>query len=201
MSADTRQRMLEATARLVRERGYSGTSLNAILVASEAPRGSLYYHFPGGKDDLVAEVTEASIDQVTAALTTIMEAEERPSQAVRRIFEATADMLRGNQFREGCPVAPIVLDGTEGIPELATITRNAFETWIGIIADGFERRGIPAGRARRLAILVESAIEGLMVIARATSDTGPIDAVVEELAALLDGAIADGTLGGHRGQG
>jgi len=57
--------MLEATAQLVRERGYSGTSLNDILAASGAPRGSLYHHFPGGKDELVTEVTRHSIEQVT----------------------------------------------------------------------------------------------------------------------------------------
>lgn len=181
--------MLEATARLLRERGYSGTSLNDILAASDAPRGSLYHHFPGGKDELVAEVTSNSIDQVTNALTAIMQNEHKPSQAIRRIFTATAAMLRENDFTQGCPIAPIVLDGTRDVPQLGELCRRAFATWIGIIAAGFERAGIPPKRARSLAMLVESALEGLMVIARATADTRPLDAVVEELASLLDDAV------------
>jgi TetR/AcrR family transcriptional repressor of lmrAB and yxaGH operons len=191
MSSDTRQRMLEATARLLRERGYSGTSLNDILAASGAPRGSLYYHFPGGKDDLVTEVTCISIDQVTGALSAIFENENKPSRAVRKIFSATAEMLRANDFTQGCPVAPIVLDGTRNIPELTELCRTAFSTWIGLFADAFERAGIRPDRAQRLAMLVESAIEGVMVIARATSDARPLDAVVDEIAALLDDAVAN----------
>jgi len=191
MPADTRQRMLEATARLVRERGYSGTSLNDILAASGAPRGSLYHHFPGGKDELIAEVTLASIEQVTSALTTVMQEENSPSQAVRRIFAATADVLRDSDFASGCPVAPIVLDGTSEIPELARISREAFSTWVGIIADGFERAGIPPKRAHSLAMLVESTIEGLMVIARATADARPFEKVVEELGLMLDAAVTN----------
>ncbi|TGW02048.1 TetR/AcrR family transcriptional regulator, partial [Mesorhizobium sp. M2D.F.Ca.ET.145.01.1.1] len=61
MATDTRTRMIEATALLLRRRGYHGTSLNDILTASGAPRGSLYFHFPGGKDQLVIEVTRASV--------------------------------------------------------------------------------------------------------------------------------------------
>ena len=57
MATDTRTRMIEATALLIRQRGYHGTSLNDILSASGAPRGSLYFPFQGGKDQLVVEVT------------------------------------------------------------------------------------------------------------------------------------------------
>jgi TetR/AcrR family transcriptional repressor of lmrAB and yxaGH operons len=182
--------MLEATAQLVRERGYSGTSLNDILAASGAPRGSLYHHFPGGKDELVTEVTRHSIEQVTGALSAILQDEKKPSRAVRKIFSTTSEMLRANDFTQGCPVAPIVLDGMRDIPELSQLCREAFSTWVGLFADSFERAGIHRDRARRLAILVESAIEGAMVIARATSDARPLTAAVDEIAALIDGAVA-----------
>ena len=68
MANDTRIRMIEATALLLRQRGYHGTSLNDILNASGAPRGSLYFHFPGGKDQLVIEVTRDSVEKVTQTL-------------------------------------------------------------------------------------------------------------------------------------
>ncbi|WP_199742525.1 TetR/AcrR family transcriptional regulator [Streptomyces triticirhizae] len=53
--AETRDRLLDATQELVEDAGYFGTGLNQVLAASGAPRGSLYFHFPGGKDQLVAE--------------------------------------------------------------------------------------------------------------------------------------------------
>ena len=93
MASDTRTRMLEATARLLRQRGYHGTSLNDILAASGAPRGSLYFHFPGGKDQLVIEVTRASVADVAARLRETLTAEKSPGVAIRKIFAATARML------------------------------------------------------------------------------------------------------------
>ena len=60
MAVDTRVRLIETTARLLQHRGYHGTSLSDILEASGAPRGSLYFHFPGGKDQLAIEATRAA---------------------------------------------------------------------------------------------------------------------------------------------
>jgi len=68
MAKDTRTRMIETTARLLQHRGYHGTSLNDILEQSGAPRGSLYFHFPGGKDQLAIEATRAGIEEATQAL-------------------------------------------------------------------------------------------------------------------------------------
>ena len=162
MANDTRTRMLDATARLLRQRGYHGTSLNDILAASGAPRGSLYFHFPGGKDQLVIEVTRASVAAVAERLRDTLATETRPGEAIRKIFAVTAQMLDEN-FAMGCPVAPVVLDGTNEVPELVELTRRAFDEWIGLFQEAFARTGISDKRARTLALLVESSIEGLMI--------------------------------------
>jgi len=191
MATDTRSRMLEATARLLRQRGYHGTSLNDILAASAAPRGSLYFHFPGGKDQLVIEVTRASVERITESLREKLSAEKRPALAVRRILEAIAAMLEETDFALGCPVAPVVLDATTDVPELVDLCRHAFEQWIGLLRATFADAGIPDERAHALAVLVESSFEGLLVIARACRDTAPIVAASRELEMLLDTAVKD----------
>ncbi|TIS59272.1 TetR/AcrR family transcriptional regulator [Mesorhizobium sp.] len=189
MANDTRTRMLEATALLLRQRGYHGTSLNDILSASGAPRGSLYFHFPGGKDQLVLEVTRNSVDEVTQRLEAALAAETDPAVAVHHIYQSVARMLEENQFTLGCPIAPVVLDSPTDVPELAELCRSAFEQWIGLLRAAFVRAGIRERRAHALALLVESSLEGLMVIARATRDRAPVLAVADEVAALIEGAM------------
>ncbi|TGQ41306.1 TetR/AcrR family transcriptional regulator [Mesorhizobium sp. M00.F.Ca.ET.216.01.1.1] len=189
MANDTRIRMLEATALLLRQRGYHGTSLNDILSASGAPRGSLYFHFPGGKDQLVLEVTRNSVDEVTQRLEAALAAETDPAVAVHHIYQSVARMLEENQFTLGCPIAPVVLDSPTDVPELAELCRSAFEQWIGLLRAAFVRAGIRERRAHALALLVESSLEGLMVIARATRDRAPVLAVADEVAALIEGAM------------
>ncbi|AMX99828.1 TetR/AcrR family transcriptional regulator [Mesorhizobium ciceri] len=192
MANDTRTRILETTGLLLRQRGYHGTSLNDILSASGAPRGSLYFHFPGGKDQLVIEVTRASVADVTERLGEALAAEKDPAVAVHHIYQSVGRMLEDNQFSLGCPIAPVVLDSPTDVPELAELCRSAFEQWIGLLRDAFVRAGVPARRAHALALLVESSLEGLMVIARATSDRAPVQAVADEVAALIEAAVLDG---------
>jgi TetR/AcrR family transcriptional repressor of lmrAB and yxaGH operons len=192
MANDTRIRILEATALLLRQRGYHGTSLNDVLSASGAPRGSLYFHFPGGKDQLVIEVTRDSVDKVTQSLGEALAAEQDPAVAVHHIYQSVARMLEDKQFMLGCPIAPVVLDAPADVPELAELCRSAFEQWVGLLQQAFTRAGVPERRARALALLVESSLEGLMVIARATRDRAPVLAVANEVAALVESAVLAG---------
>lgn len=192
MANDTRTRILETTALLLRQRGYHGTSLNDILGASGAPRGSLYFHFPGGKDQLVIEVTRDSVADVTKRLGEALAAESDPAVAVHHIYQSVGRMLEDNQFSLGCPIAPVVLDSPTDLPELAELCRSAFEQWIGLLREAFVRAGVPERRAHALALLVESSLEGLMVIARATRDRAPLQAVADEVAALIEGAVLAG---------
>ena len=193
MANDTRTRILETTGLLLRQRGYHGTSLNDILSASGAPRGSLYFHFPGGKDQLVIEVTRDSVARVTERLGEALAAEKDPAVAVHHIYQSVARMLEDNQFSLGCPIAPVVLDSPTDVPELADLCRSAFEQWIGLLREAFVRAGVPERRAHALALLVESSLEGLMVIARATRDRAPLWAVADEVAALIEGAVLAGS--------
>ncbi|TGT71121.1 TetR/AcrR family transcriptional regulator [bacterium M00.F.Ca.ET.159.01.1.1] len=192
MATDTRTRMIEATALLIRQRGYHGTSLNDILSASGAPRGSLYFHFPGGKDQLVVEVTRASVANVTERLGAALLEESDPAVAVHHIYQSVARMLEDYEFSLGCPVAPVVLDAPNDVPDLVEICRSAFEQWIGLLRQAFVRAGVPERRAQALALLVESSLEGLMVIARATRDRTPVQAVADEVAALVEQAVLAG---------
>ncbi|ESZ07542.1 MULTISPECIES: TetR/AcrR family transcriptional regulator [unclassified Mesorhizobium] len=192
MANDTRTRILETTGLLLRQRGYHGTSLNDILGASGAPRGSLYFHFPGGKDQLVIEVTRNSVADVTKRLGEALAAESDPAVAVHHIYQSVGRMLEDNDFSLGCPIAPVVLDSPPDVPELAELCRSAFEQWIGLLRQAFVRAGVPERRAHALALLVESSLEGLMVIARATRDRGPVLVVADEVAALVEQAVLAG---------
>src|SRR4051794_24575253 len=79
MTADTRTRMLETTARLLQLRGCPGTGLNEILAESGPPRGSLYFHFPGGKDQLVIEATRLPVDRTTRRRPEVLENATTPA--------------------------------------------------------------------------------------------------------------------------
>jgi TetR/AcrR family transcriptional repressor of lmrAB and yxaGH operons len=199
MGNDTRERMLESTARLLQHRGYYGTSLNDILAASGAPRGSLYFHFPGGKDQLVVEATRATVGLATAELHSALQGAPSPGKGVRRYAEAAAELMCESDFTFGCPVAPVILDATGDVSELAALCRQALDDWTDAIRDGLRAAGHGRARADRLAIMAIAAIEGALVIARARRDESALRQVGEELERLLDGDLpAASPRGGRR---
>lgn len=186
MATDTRERMIATTARLIQHRGYHGTSLNDILAESGAPRGSLYFHFPGGKDELVIEATRASTVEATFHLRQALADAKTPAKGIRAFFEVTAGLLSESGYTFGCPVAPVILDDPDSAAELKRICRDALDEWTGLYREAFVRAGLSRKRANALALVVESAHEGLMLIARARRDASPLVEAARELEALIE---------------
>ena len=60
--------MIEQAVILLARKGPQGASFNEVLQASGAPRGSLYHHFPGGKDELVLAAMDAAGQRAAALL-------------------------------------------------------------------------------------------------------------------------------------
>lgn len=189
MASDTRERMILTTARLLQHRGYHGTSLNDILAESGAPRGSLYFHFPGGKDELAVQATRAAVEEATAYIRRTLAEAKTPAKAVRAFFEGAADVMSESGYTFGCPVAPVILDASGGVRELEELCRTAFDEWTGLFRQAFIDAGIPRKRAEALSLLVESSIEGLLLIARAYRDVSPIRTVAKELEAAIQAAM------------
>jgi TetR/AcrR family transcriptional repressor of lmrAB and yxaGH operons len=188
MALDTRERMIETTAGLVHRRGFHGTSLNEILLESGAPRGSLYYHFPGGKEELVLEAARQGVAIVTQLLKEVLTGSPDPAEGVRAFVEAAAHELRDSGYVFGCPVAPIVLDSPES-SALAEICREALEEWQQVLVEGLGSGGIERARAESLATMIVCGLEGGLILARARRDIAPLDAVAEELASMVQSAL------------
>lgn len=190
MTTIARRRMLETTADLLRSHGFHGTSLKEILERSGAPRGSLYYYFPQGKEQLVLEALLAEVRRVTEALAAVLEAAASPAEGVRAYYGAAADELRQSGYRLGCPVAPVILDALADSARLEAACREALAAWREILERSLERAGVAPPRAASLAVLAVSALEGALLLARAARDVAPIETVAEEVAAAIEAVLA-----------
>jgi TetR/AcrR family transcriptional regulator, lmrAB and yxaGH operons repressor len=183
---DSKERMVAAARRLFREHGYLGTALSDVITESAAPRGSIYFHFPGGKEELATEVTLlhaadriASINRAAAAAAT---AAELIGMFVRR----ERDDLVASNYREGCAVAPIVIESTPDSDQLSNATRCAFQDLIATLAARLTEKGLPHERAVRLATNVWTSTEGALILSRALRSPEPFDVAIALLTAAAD---------------
>jgi AcrR family transcriptional regulator len=183
-----RERMIVSTAVLVRERGARATSLDAVLEHSGAPRGSVYHHFPGGREQLLREATDYAGEYVARRLE--REAAEDPLAAIDSLLDKYRTSLVASDFRAGCPVVALAVESAGDGPGVRDQVVGAFDRWRQILAGGFTAAGIDEARSDELALLVVSGVEGALILSRAYRDLGPLESMRREIRARVEAELA-----------
>jgi TetR/AcrR family transcriptional repressor of lmrAB and yxaGH operons len=186
---DARQKMVLAARQRFRERGYHATALSDVLTLSEAPRGSVYFHFPGGKAQLAVEAAELHVREQVERIDRAAAAAGSPAGLVRAYLGMARENLVASAYREGCTLAPLVIESAGGSDELGDIGGRGFSAIIESLAAHFAAFGLDDAAARRLAHTTVAGMEGALVTSRALRSTEPFDAllaVLENQVALLD---------------
>ena len=186
MASDTRHRLIRTTGRLLRTQGYAGTGLNQIVAEADAPKGSMYFHFPGGKAELAAAAVDRFADVMTNRLAQGLEQCETVSGAICVFFDDYIAHLERTDFSEGCAVATVALDASSQHEVLAEATSRALHQWVDLLAADLEAEGRPADEAHGLATLVVAAIEGTIVLGKGERSTEPLAVTRDTLRAILD---------------
>ena len=176
---------MAATGNLLRRRGYAATGVSEIVAASGAPRGSLYFHFPGGKQELAVAAMERTGEQLRGAIAALMDGPDGPGASLGVLVDALADGLQASGYRDGCPIATVALETAAESEPLRDTARRVFAAWTEELARALAAAGADPGTAERRALFVLSAIEGALMLSRARRDTAPLRAVREELTAAL----------------
>jgi AcrR family transcriptional regulator len=174
--------MVVSAALLMRERGARATSIDDVLAHSGAPRGSVYHHFPGGRDQLVREATEWASSLMEARLE--RRADQDPVQALDTLIASYRDELERTDMRAGCPIAAVAIEERDG-DDLQQLAGEAFGRWEELLTRNFVNAGIRRERARELAVLVITSIEGALIVSRAQKSPAPLDSVRAQLRAML----------------
>jgi AcrR family transcriptional regulator len=184
---DGRERLLNGARRLLAEKGYAGMELRDVAERGQAPRGSIYHHFPGGKRQLAVEAAELEGTEIRTAIERSL-AERGLAETLTMFGEMFRRRVKDRPELLGCPVAAAALARPED-PALASVATAAFQSWEAPIAAALREEGVGAGEAETFAGLVVSTVEGALVRARAAGDQAPLDSAVaglqQALAALL----------------
>jgi len=171
----TRDRILSATADLLRRKGYNGTGLKEIVKASEAPFGSIYHHFPGGKEELGAEAIRLAGRTYNALIQLFFENATDAAEATRAFFEGAAEVLTVTDYEDACPIATVALEVASTSEPMRVASGDVFESWIDDVTRDFEALGMDASKSREVAIELLMLIEGAFLLCRSWKDTKPME--------------------------
>jgi TetR/AcrR family transcriptional repressor of lmrAB and yxaGH operons len=169
--------MVRTAAELFRAQGYHATGVNQVLTEGGAPKGSLYFHFPGGKEQLAVEAVALAGNDLRDSLTAVLTAEPDPVKALAQALELLGAQLLASDFRSGCPIATVALDAAADSEPIRVACEEAYASWQSVIAAHLGDED--------LATVVLAAIEGALLLARTRRSLTPLHTVGARLGALL----------------
>ena len=184
MAADTRNRMIDAALRLLATKGLQGASLADILELAGAPRGSVYHHFPGGKDQLIAE----AIERAGGRALTLLDGLDgtAPTEVAALFLESWRELLTRTEFRAGCSVLAVTIAADS--PELLGHAGAVFDQWTRRLAELFRAGGLEPDDAEEAASTLIALSEGAVVMCRASRSLRSLDLAERRFLALLENA-------------
>jgi len=174
--------MLVSAAEVMRERGAAGVTIDEVLARSGAPRGSVYYHFPNGRTQILAEALRYSGESITAM---IDDAAGWGGRALLREFvDFWQRLLTEGDFAAGCPVVAAAV-GCDDDPKLSAEAGAILRRWCTALTQAFVNDGFDDDDAASLAVMSVSALEGAIVLSRSTRSTNPLHQVGDQLEFLV----------------
>jgi TetR/AcrR family transcriptional regulator, lmrAB and yxaGH operons repressor len=196
----TRDRLVTAAAEQFRHGGYHASGIKAILRAAEAPYGSLYHFFPGGKEELGAAAIEASGAMYRELVEAYFPAAPGPGslgsdsgdagaiavvEATRRFFGDAAEVLASTDWIDGCPVATVAAEMANQSDRLRRAANAAFESWLAVLTERLVALGVDPVAARAVAVQLFCLIEGALVLSRSARDPEALAVTGEAAAGIV----------------
>jgi len=175
--------MVYAMASLMRKQGYQATGLTEVLEKSEAPRGSMYFYFPKGKEQLATEAIRLSQASIDAYLDKITSSGASAAEIAAQFAEAMAGTLRKSKYTDGCPIATVALEMSSKSTYIRAAADQAFSSWEAKLTSGFEKE--LGEQAPATARFVLSALEGALLRGRAQQSVAPLTEVSEQLSRYI----------------
>ncbi len=182
----SRERLTDAMASLLWERGYAATSPHDVLERAGVGQGSMYHHF-SGKHELAVEAFHSAVDDLLDE-SRVLDGDGTPLARIERY------LTRPRPGAKGCRVGrmtqdPQVVADPDLIGMVATAFDAAAERWAQAISQAVDAGELPASTVPAdLARTLAAVLQGGYVLARAHGSQEPMDAAVRGAVALLEAA-------------
>jgi AcrR family transcriptional regulator len=186
----TRERIVDTSAELFRRQGYVATGVKQIVTEAQAPFGSLYHFFPGGKEQLGAEAIRTSGKLYEQLIPAVFDPAPDLPTAVRDFFAGAAAHLVETEYADACPIATVALEVSSSSEVMRAACAEVFESWTEAGASRYAGTGLTEAQARELTIAMICALEGAFVLARALRSPEPLAIAGEQTARAVEEALA-----------
>ncbi len=177
---DTRDVIIDAAQHLLFKQGYSGTSLNEVMKATDLSKGAFFHHFKS-KEELAYAVLEHWADGDDELVKTFVERAQtladNPLQEATLLIKMFEEWLASlDKPLDGCLFASFTYESARFAPQMHDYIRDRLKIWMGLFEGTFERL-VAAYKpvsdhvtAQSLTEMMATTFEGGVLLSRALDD-------------------------------
>ncbi|TGN10926.1 TetR/AcrR family transcriptional regulator [Leptospira ilyithenensis] len=186
----TKLKMIKAMAESLETIGYSGTGMNEIVKVTDSPKGSLYFHFPGGKEDLASQALTHTGEEMGREFTELLESSKSAAQGISKIFQALEDRILKSNFTKGCPIATTALESASESNLVNKACSTIFTSWSDKLSLYLQYNKIQAKQAKELSLSILSLWEGAVLLSKTNRTIEPLKAAAKTAEFLIQSELA-----------
>ena len=180
----TKDSIVQSASNLIRLKGYFGTGINEIIEESKIPKGSLYHHFPGGKDEVIEAALEEAAVSLAISFKNAMKGKGSAVNGLKGIIDLFIDDLKENKLKYGCPLAAVSMDVAIENENLRMACTRLFDFWITAIDSYLKYKGIKKSREKAERFLIR--VEGALLLSRVQQSDRPLKLIKKDLDNLIN---------------
>jgi TetR/AcrR family transcriptional regulator, lmrAB and yxaGH operons repressor len=180
----SRAALVDAAALLFRRQGYAATGVNQILETADVKAGSLYHHFPDGKQQLAAAVVDSAGTDIETRLRQFLDSGLPVTDIVGGWIDLMSSGLTLDR-RDGCPIEPIATESVNASPLVRAASAQVFRAWQMAIAGRLCNDGWAEAESEETALAVIALLEGALILSRIAGDGAALGAAKAAARTLL----------------
>jgi TetR/AcrR family transcriptional regulator, lmrAB and yxaGH operons repressor len=182
---NTREKILTTAAFLFQKNGYHATGLNEIIKESATPKGSLYYHFPNGKEELAAATIKLMGDTIKYHIEEELAKNNDPVQTIKEYILNLARKFNERDQENYFSISLLALETVTISESLRKTCIEVYDLWKDIYYQKLVSSGFSSEKATELSLILQLMIEGAITISLIRNDTTMLVAAAEKIPILL----------------
>jgi TetR/AcrR family transcriptional repressor of lmrAB and yxaGH operons len=182
----TKEIILKTATRLFQIQGYNGTGINQIIEESGTPKGSLYYHFPKGKEEIALEAIHLMKKHVLEAAAKDLDSTDDVVKAFQHHVNNIAVYFDTQDRLEGLKIGLLAAETANTHENLRLACEITFKEWQNLYAEKLEQHGYETAKAQELAVTINALLEGATTISLTSKSGDTLRIIANQIQALLN---------------
>ncbi|HRM59531.1 MAG TPA: TetR/AcrR family transcriptional regulator [Megamonas funiformis] len=185
MKTNTKDIFIDTASSLFANQGYHATGISEIL-KSNAPKGSLYYYFPQGKEQLAQEALQKTAEKISTEILDVLAKASTPLEGLQQHLIYIAQKIEKDLFQPNVSISLIALETFSSNEIIRLECERTFQQIQNIYKNSFLKMNLQEDYADFLAMTMVMLTEGAITLSLTKKNTQPLHQLANNLPLFIN---------------